>query len=109
MIAALIALLSLSASAAVVPLPSAYSHNDYKQPRPLLDALDRGFCSVEADVHLRGAELFIGHTGGDIKPGVTLRKLYLDPLQARVRANGGQVLPGGPTFLLMVEFNCLAC
>jgi hypothetical protein len=104
MLAALLAVLSLSAQAAVVPLPRAYSHNDYRQKRPLDDALDRGFCAVEADVHLRGKELFIGHMGGDIKPGVTLRKLYLDPLLKRVRANGGQVYRNGPTFILMVEF-----
>ncbi len=104
MIAFLLAALSLSARAAVVPLPQAYSHNDYKQARPLEDALDRGFCSVEADVHLRGDELFVAHTGGEIKPGATLRTLYLDPLLKRVRANGGRVYPGGPTFVLMVEF-----
>ncbi len=90
---------------APVVFPRAYSHNDYEQPRPLFDALDRGFFGVEADVHLRGRELLIGHTGGDVKPGVTLQKLYLDPLLARVRANGGRVYPGGPAgFLLMVEF-----
>lgn len=103
MLAPLLALAS-AAAAAVTPLPQAYSHNDYKQARPLEDALDRGFCAVEADVHLRGRELLVAHTGGEIKPGVTLRKLYLDPLLARVRANGGRVYQDGPTFLLMVEF-----
>ena len=34
------------------PLPRAHAHNDYEHPRPLLDALSHGFCSVEADVHL---------------------------------------------------------
>ncbi|MFM7555618.1 MAG: hypothetical protein ACKPAH_10035, partial [Verrucomicrobiota bacterium] len=33
-------------------LPQAHSHNDYEQKRPLLEALDHGFCSVEADVYL---------------------------------------------------------
>lgn len=104
MIAAWLALLALSASAAVTPLAQAYAHNDYEQARPLFDALDRGFCSVEADVHLKEGELMVAHAGGEIKPGVTLRKLYLDPLLARVRANGGRVHRDGPTFLLMVEF-----
>lgn len=104
MIAALIAVLALSAEAAVTPLPQAYAHNDYRQARPLHDALDRGFCSVEADVHLRDGELMVAHAGDEIKPGATLRKLYLEPLLARVRANGGRVHKGGPTFLLMVEF-----
>ena len=100
------ALLLAAACAHAAPiLPRAYSHNDYKQPRPLFDALDNGFMGVEADVHLRGRELLVGHTGGDVKPGVTLQSLYLEPLKARVKANGGRVHPGGPKgFLLMVEF-----
>ena len=36
----------------VTPLRQAHAHNDYEHPRPLLDALDHGFCSVEADVFL---------------------------------------------------------
>lgn len=87
-----------------LPLVRAHSHNDYRQARPLQDALDRGFCSVEADVHLRGHDLLVGHAGGDIKPGVTLQSLYLDPLLERVRQHGGRVYPGGPTLLLFVEF-----
>lgn len=100
------ALLLAAACAHSAPiLPRAYAHNDYKHARPLFEALDNGFMGVEADVHLRGRELLVGHTGGDIKPGVTLQSLYLDPLKARVKANGGRVLPGGPKgFLLMVEF-----
>jgi hypothetical protein len=85
-------------------LPEAYSHNDYVRARPLQDALDRGFCAVEADVHLRDGDLLLGHGGGDVKPGVNLKKFYLDPLLARVRKNGGRVYKGGPAFLLMVEF-----
>lgn len=100
-----LALLAAAAWAAPVVLPRAYAHNDYEHARPLSDALDRGFFGVEADVHLRGRELLIGHTGGDIEAGVTLQSLYLDPLLARVRANKGSVYPGGPKgFLLMVEF-----
>lgn len=109
MVACLARLAAVAAAAASlagpVVLPRAYSHNDYEQPRPLFDALEAGFSAVEADVHLRGEELFVAHTGGGIMPGRTLRTLYLDPLLARVRANGGSVHPGGPKgFLLMVEF-----
>src|SRR5436190_12307328 len=31
------------------PLPQLHAHNDYEHKRPLFDALDHGFCSVEAD------------------------------------------------------------
>ena len=39
------------------PLPPAHAHNDYEHRRPLQDALDRGFNSVEADVWLVDGEL----------------------------------------------------
>jgi hypothetical protein len=101
---ALAAALAAQAAQPVV-LARAYSHNDYEQPRALLDALDRGFFGVEADVHLRGTELFVAHTGGGVKPGRTLEALYLDPLLARVKAGGGRVYPGGPKgFLLLIDF-----
>ena len=34
------------------PLANAHAHNDYEHERPLLDALDQGFTSIEADVFL---------------------------------------------------------
>jgi hypothetical protein len=36
-------------------LTRAHAHNDYHHPRPLLDALDHGFCSVEA--HAKGCRV----------------------------------------------------
>jgi glycerophosphoryl diester phosphodiesterase len=94
-----------SAPAAPAVLIRAYAHNDYNHDRPLFDALAHGFFGVEADVHLRGEELFVAHTGGGIKPGRTLRALYLDPLLKLVRQNHGRVYPNGPKgFLLMIEF-----
>lgn len=100
-------LMALACAAEAPPrvLARAYSHNDYAQARPLQDALDRGFMGVEADVHLVNGEFLVGHEDRDLKPGNTLRRLYLEPLRARVRANGGRVHAGGPKgFLLMVEF-----
>jgi hypothetical protein len=76
------------------PLPRAHAHNDYEHERPLLDALSYGFTSVEADVWLVDGELMVAHDSWDIRPGRTLQALYLDPLLARVRANGGQVYRG---------------
>lgn len=89
--------------ALLLPLLMAHSHNDYEQKRPLLDALEHGFCSIEVDVHVRGSELLVGHDGGDLEPGKTLEKLYLGPLRERARKNGGRVYPGGPSVILMIE------
>jgi len=75
------------ASATVKPLSRAHAHNDYEHARPLSDALDHGFCSVEADIWLVGDELLIGHDRKDLKAGRTLETLYLDPLRARIKSN----------------------
>ncbi|MFR0354233.1 phosphatidylinositol-specific phospholipase C/glycerophosphodiester phosphodiesterase family protein [Streptomyces sediminimaris] len=76
------------------PLWRAHAHNDYEHPRPLLDALDHRFGSVEADIFLVGDQLLIGHTADDLDPTRTLESLYLDPLAAIVRANHGSVYRG---------------
>jgi glycerophosphoryl diester phosphodiesterase len=85
------------------PLPQAHSHNDYLHARPLLDALDQGFCSVEADIWLVGEKLLVAHDLREVKPERTLEALYLDPLAARVKRNGGRVHADGPQFTLMID------
>jgi hypothetical protein len=85
------------------PLVRAHAHNDYEHARPLLDALDHGFASIEADVYLVGGQLLVAHNLKDVKPERTLEALYLDPLRARVAQNGGRVYRGGPTITLLVD------
>lgn len=86
------------------PLPNAHAHNDYEHTRPLLDALDQGFCSVEADIYLVDGRLLVAHDRWKVKPERTLEALYLDPLQARARQNGGRVYPDGPECFLLIDF-----
>jgi glycerophosphoryl diester phosphodiesterase len=100
---ALLLLPALCLGAEPVPLIHAHAHNDYQHTRPLLDALDHGFCSVEADVHLVDGRLLVAHDRSKVKPERTLQALYLDPLRERVKRNGGQVYPAGPEFTLLVE------
>jgi glycerophosphoryl diester phosphodiesterase len=76
------------------PLPQAHAHNDYEHARPLYDALSLGFTSVEADVWLLDGELMVAHSRQEVVPGWTLERLYLDPLEALRRMNGGTVYPG---------------
>ncbi|MEU3661118.1 phosphatidylinositol-specific phospholipase C/glycerophosphodiester phosphodiesterase family protein [Streptomyces sp. NPDC032940] len=76
------------------PLWRAHAHNDYEHTRPLLDALDHRFGSVEADIHLVGDQLLVAHDPEDLDPARTLESLYLDPLAARVRAHHGRVYRG---------------
>lgn len=91
------------ATADVTPLPRAHSHNDYEHDRPLFDALDHGFCSIEADIWLVDGKLLIAHHEEDLKPERTLEALYLDPLLERVRKNNGRVFAGGPEVILLID------
>jgi hypothetical protein len=90
-------------SAAPGPLIHAHSHNDYEHARPLLDALDHGFCGVEADIYLVDGQLLVAHDRNKVKPGRTLQALYLDPLRERVKQNGGRVYANGPEFALLID------
>jgi hypothetical protein len=82
----------------------AHSHNDYLHERPLLDALDNGFTSVEADVFLVDGELLVGHDYSQLKPGRTLRGLYLEPLAKRIHTNDGRVQISSESFYLLIDF-----
>src|SRR5712671_5783881 len=85
------------------PLTRVHAHNDYEHKRPLLDALDHGFCSVEADIYLVDGQLLVAHMRKDVKPTRTLEKLYLEPLRERVKQNHGHVYPGGPEVTLLID------
>jgi hypothetical protein len=86
------------------PLIHAHAHNDYEHARPLFDALDHGFASVEADIHLVDGQLLVAHDRSQVKPERTLQSLYLDPLRARAKKFGGRIYPNGdPTFYLLID------
>jgi glycerophosphoryl diester phosphodiesterase len=78
----------------IQPLAPAHAHNDYEHARPLFDALDHGFTSVEADIFLVDGQLLVAHDPEDLRPDRTLQSLYLEPLRQLVIANHGKVYPG---------------
>jgi glycerophosphoryl diester phosphodiesterase len=92
-----------------VVLPRSHAHNDYEHDHPLRDALDHGFVSVEADIHLVDGELLVAHDADEVQPGRTLQKLYLDPLRTRVTANNGRVYTEfDQPLLLLIDFKSCA-
>jgi len=97
----------LPASAQVEPLPRAHAHNDYKHERPLVDALNHGFCSVEVDIHFVDGALLVAHDREDVVPGRTLESLYLNPLRRRIREKGS-VYPGDPPLTLLIDVKSAA-
>ena len=62
------------------PVP-VHSHNDYARRIPLFEALASGCISIEADVHLFGGDLLVGHSARGLKATHSLRAMYLEPLQ----------------------------
>ncbi|MEZ5328319.1 MAG: phosphatidylinositol-specific phospholipase C/glycerophosphodiester phosphodiesterase family protein [Verrucomicrobiales bacterium] len=88
------------------PTAQAHAHNDYEHDRPLFDALDAGFCSVEADVYLIEGQLLVAHDRDKVKPERTLQSLYLNPLkQIAGRNKDASVYPGvdAPRFYLLID------
>jgi len=55
-----------------------HAHNDYENENPLYDALENGFISVEADVHLIDDQLYVSHDRPEKLDSVfTLKTLFL--------------------------------
>jgi hypothetical protein len=86
-----------------IRLPRAHAHNDYLHKRPLLEALELGFASVEADVFLRENDLLVAHTVFELRRERTLKALYLDPLQRWIREHGGKIYPDGSGLWLLID------
>ncbi len=99
---ALVFACALLGAASAQPLSQAHAHNDYEHDRPLFDALDHGFTSVEADIWLVFGELFVAHDAHEIERGRTLESLYPDPLRQRIQENGGSVYGDAETPLTLL-------
>ncbi|MFO1054238.1 MAG: phosphatidylinositol-specific phospholipase C/glycerophosphodiester phosphodiesterase family protein [Planctomycetota bacterium] len=100
----LLVLLLCGCAAAPSTAVPGHSHNDYLRRRPLLEAVDAGLCSVEADVFLVEGELRVGHETWMLRPGRTLESMYLDPLREMVAKHGCVVAPGdGFTLLIDIK------
>jgi hypothetical protein len=80
-----------------------HAHNDYEHPRPLLDALDNGFCSVEADIFLVKETLLVAHFAIQLRPERTLESLYLEPLRDRAKKFEGKIFPDAENFYLWID------
>jgi hypothetical protein len=81
----------------------AHAHNDYEHSRPLFDALQNRFNSVEADVHLKNGLLLVAHNKADSN-SPSLDNLYLRPLDSLLIVNNGSIYPKMlSTFYLMID------
>jgi hypothetical protein len=94
----LLLLLSVDSCNTASLLP-AYSHNDYRNRRPVHDALALGYRGVEADVFRVGTELVVGHDRGALRGASTLSHLYFAPLRDRLHTCGYVLSDSTPLFL----------
>jgi hypothetical protein len=78
-----------------------HAHNDYEHTRPLVDALEQAFCSIEADIWLVGGELLVAHEENETDPSRTLQGLYLEPLRAEVEGGNLAYLDETPLLFLI--------
>lgn len=80
-----------------------HSHNDYEQKQPFFTAYDLGFDSIEADLYLKDGELCVAHDQKDVSTERTLRKLYIEPLLAKIKENGGYPYPNKKSLHLLLD------
>jgi len=67
----------------------AHSHNDYEQKRPLLNAVENNFQSIEIDILRVGKKLVVTHDDKDLERKPTIDKMYFDRLQKMI--NNGEI------------------
>ena len=87
-----------------------HAHNDYENPNPLVDALENGFVSVEADVYLIDDNLYVSHDlPVKLDSSLTLESLYLNPIENHIENNNGLVYKNySGSFYLMIDFKTSA-
>ena len=85
-------------------LPNGHSHNDYTRNRPLMDALQYGFTSIEVDVYLYEGRLVVTHDNKNLDKKPSIQELYLDPLRTIITSNSGHVYQNSDAqVVLMVD------
>ena len=80
-----------------------HAHNDYYHERPLEDALECLFCSIEVDVFLEDGKFLVGHDRDELREDRTLERLYLDPLKKKVLDGQGYVYKEKKRITLFID------
>lgn len=94
-----------SAIAQTSILTNGHAHNDYWHAKPLIQAVNAGFMSVEVDVHLLKGDILVNHEAAFTRKGRNLEKLYLKPLFEMAKANNFEsIYQNGPKeFILYID------
>ena len=68
-----------------------HSHNDYRQPEPLTNALRNKVYSLEADIYLVNDTLKVAHDRKDLPAAPSLSSLYIQPIVDLFQVHHGQI------------------
>ena len=91
--------------AQTTPIQHGHAHNDYVHARPLFEALENGFTSIEIDVHLYNNELKVAHDAIGLSSKPNIQQLYLEPVKKIIEQNGGSVYKNNHTLVVfMIDF-----
>lgn len=77
--------------AQVTPLIHGHAHNDYVHKRPLIEAIENGFASIEIDVFLHNNQLVVSHVPLGLSSKPTIEALYFEPIKKIIEQNNGWV------------------
>ena len=96
---------SLLLLAQATTLKHGHAHNDYVHHKPLFDALNNGFTSIEVDVFLHNNKLIVDHLDLSLNSKKDIEELYLRPLQKLITENDGHVYKNNATpVTIMIDF-----
>ncbi|GAB3175649.1 phosphatidylinositol-specific phospholipase C/glycerophosphodiester phosphodiesterase family protein [Telluribacter humicola] len=82
---------TLAQQSAAYTTAQAHSHNDYEQNEPFWKAYNQQYGSIEADLIFRNDTLYTAHDLKDVSPSRTFGSLYLNPILAQIKKNGGSI------------------
>ncbi|HCN82450.1 MAG TPA: alkaline phosphatase [Sphingobacteriaceae bacterium] len=83
----LFACLAVSAQPKSYTTANVHSHNDYLNSEPFERAYRNDFGSIEADIYPVNGVLFVAHSKREVKPNLTLKGLYINPLLKKLSEN----------------------
>jgi len=93
---------ALTLQAQPTPIPG-HAHNDYNHERPLIDALEQGYTSIEVDVFPINGKLYVAHDPPeDLSQYATIEEMYLKPLANYLEAQGGKLYSDDTTRLILM-------
>jgi hypothetical protein len=85
------------------PLAHAYAHRDCEFDPPLWRSLQNGFTHIEVDVYCLFGRILVGHDLSQLRPGRTLKMLYLDPLYQHLQRHQSGIFADNTPLWLFID------